>query len=48
MTQPANGNVTVGTGGGFTYTPNANFSGTDSFTYEVTNGTNEIPGNERR
>ena len=40
-TQPANGTVTVSANGSFTYTPNVNFSGNDSFTYEVTNGTNE-------
>jgi VCBS repeat-containing protein len=33
ITQPANGTVTVAPEGGFTYTPNADFHGTDSFTY---------------
>jgi VCBS repeat-containing protein len=32
---PANGVVTVFQGGTFTYTPNANFNGTDSFTYKI-------------
>ena len=30
---PANGTVTLAANGSFTYTPAANFSGTDSFTY---------------
>jgi subtilase family serine protease len=33
--QPANGSVTVYQDGSFTYTPNKNFSGTDSFTYTI-------------
>ncbi len=33
---PANGTVTVNADGSFTYVPNANFSGTDTFTYAVT------------
>jgi len=32
---PGNGSVVVNNDGTFTYTPNANFNGTDSFTYEV-------------
>ena len=32
---PANGTVTVEPNGGFTYTPNLNFFGTDSFTYRA-------------
>jgi len=32
---PSNGNVTVNPDGSVTYTPNANFSGTDTFEYEV-------------
>ena len=37
---PANGSLTLGTDGTFTYTPNADFNGTDSFTYAIsdTNG----------
>jgi hypothetical protein len=31
----ANGTVTMGTNGSYTYTPNANFNGTDVFTYQV-------------
>ena len=37
VTQGTNGAVTFG-GGSVTYTPNANFSGTDSFTYTVSDG----------
>jgi len=32
---PANGTVEMNSDGTFTYTPNANFNGVDSFTYEV-------------
>jgi VCBS repeat-containing protein len=32
---PANGTVTLETDGTYTYTPNAEFSGTDTFTYEI-------------
>ena len=35
VTQPANGMVAVNPNGSFTYTPNAGFSGNDSFTYEA-------------
>ncbi|MCA3268080.1 MAG: tandem-95 repeat protein, partial [Azospirillum sp.] len=35
---PANGGVTVNPDGSYTYTPNANFNGTDSFTYTVSDG----------
>ncbi len=35
-TDPANGTVTVTAAGVFTYTPNANFNGVDSFTYTIT------------
>ncbi len=38
VTQPAHGTVTIGTGGNITYTPNANYNGSDSFTYTVTSG----------
>ena len=35
----ANGTVTLAADGSFTYTPAANFNGTDSFTYTATDGT---------
>ena len=38
-TQPTNGTVTLtGSTGGFVYTPNLNFSGTDTFQYQVSDG----------
>lgn len=36
---PANGTVTLNEDGTFRYTPNADYSGTDTFTYTVTGGT---------
>ncbi len=38
---PANGTVTLNANGSFTYTPNLNFSGSDSFTYHPTDGVDE-------
>ena len=38
VTGPANGSLVLNADGTFTYTPNANFNGTDSFVYEVTDG----------
>jgi VCBS repeat-containing protein len=38
FTGPANGTLTLVTDGSFTYTPNANFNGTDSFTYKASDG----------
>ena len=35
---PANGLLTLGSNGSFTYTPNANFNGTDTFTYTASDG----------
>lgn len=35
---PANGMLTLNTDGSFTYTPNPDFSGTDSFTYKAYDG----------
>ncbi len=32
---PSNGTLVLNTNGGFTYTPNANFNGSDSFTYQA-------------
>ncbi|MDY3559679.1 S8 family serine peptidase [Gemmata sp. JC673] len=42
VTGPANGTVSVSAVGVVTYTPNANFSGTDSFTYTVKDGGGEV------
>jgi len=36
---PANGTVVLDTDGRFVYTPNSGFTGTDSFTYEASDGT---------
>jgi len=38
-TSPTNGTLTLNANGSFTYTPNAGFSGTDSFTYTAGDGT---------
>ena len=38
MSGPSNGQVTLFSDGSFTYTPNPDFSGTDSFTYKVSDG----------
>ena len=35
---PSNGALVLNTDGTFTYTPDANFNGTDTFTYTVTDG----------
>ena len=35
----SNGTITLHTDGSFEYTPNENFSGTDSFTYQISDGT---------
>lgn len=35
---PSNGSLTLNTDGSFTYTPNANFNGSDSFTYKANDG----------
>ncbi|MEQ1727785.1 MAG: Ig-like domain-containing protein, partial [Vicinamibacterales bacterium] len=37
-TAPTNGTVVINTDGSFVYTPNANFSGTDTFTFTATDG----------
>lgn len=36
---PANGSLILNADGSFTYTPNANFNGSDSFTYRASDGT---------
>lgn len=38
VTQPANGTLAINPDGSFSYTPNANFVGTDTFTYTISNG----------
>ncbi|MEZ6117288.1 MAG: Ig-like domain-containing protein [Pirellulaceae bacterium] len=38
VNQPTNGTVSLNSNGGFTYTPAANFFGTDAFTYRATDG----------
>ena len=38
VTDVANGTLTLGPDGSFGYTPDANFSGTDSFVYEIADG----------
>ncbi len=39
LTDPAGGGLALAADGSFTYTPNAGFSGADSFTYRVSDGT---------
>jgi methionine-rich copper-binding protein CopC len=39
LTNPTHGSVTLAGNGAFTYIPNPNFNGTDSFTYRVSDGT---------
>jgi hypothetical protein len=36
---PSNGSLTMGDDGSYSYTPNADFNGTDTFTFIATNGT---------
>lgn len=38
LTGPANGTAGIAANGDYTYTPDAGFSGTDSFTYQITDG----------
>ena len=39
MDNPTNGTLVLNSDGSFTYTPNADFSGTDTFTYFANDGT---------
>jgi VCBS repeat-containing protein len=41
VTAPTNGSLSLNTNGSFTYIPNANYSGPDSFIYRITGGTLE-------
>ena len=43
VTQPANGTVALNADGSYTYTPNANFHGTDTFTYKADDGYTKSP-----
>ena len=43
MSGPANGNLTLNADGSFSYTPNANFFGSDSFTYRANDGSANSP-----
>ncbi len=38
VSNPSHGTLTLNTDGSFTYTPNTNFNGTDSFTYRASDG----------
>ena len=38
VTNPSHGSLTLNTDGSFTYTPDANYNGPDSFTYQATDG----------
>ncbi|MEM6635187.1 MAG: Ig-like domain-containing protein [Pseudomonadota bacterium] len=42
LSGPSNGTVALSSDGSFTYTPDANFFGTDTFTYQVTDGGGQI------
>ncbi|WP_108262110.1 Ig-like domain-containing protein [Mangrovicoccus ximenensis] len=44
ISQPVNGTVTLGTGGVLTYIPDLNFSGTDTFSYFVSDGQDTAEG----
>ena len=46
-TQPSNGSVTDNGDGTFDYTPNDDFSGVDTFTYVISDGTNTSTGTVR-
>src|SRR5207249_541481 len=41
LTGPDNGTLILNPDGSFTYTPNTDFTGTDSFTYMANDGTND-------
>ena len=41
--QPPNGTLSLAADGSFTYTPNANFFGTDTFTYRASDGESDSP-----
>jgi VCBS repeat-containing protein len=41
VTEPAHGTLTLDADGSYTYTPNTNFNGTDSFKYKANDGTTD-------
>ncbi|QTA84808.1 Immunoglobulin domain-containing protein [Desulfonema magnum] len=41
VSDPANGSVSLDTDGAFSYTPNGNYHGSDSFTYKANDGTDD-------
>ncbi|HLW65289.1 MAG TPA: Ig-like domain-containing protein, partial [Gemmataceae bacterium] len=41
VSQPSSGTLTLNADGSFTYTPDAGFTGTVTFTYYATDGTND-------
>jgi ELWxxDGT repeat protein/VCBS repeat-containing protein len=41
VSNPTNGTLTLNSNGSFSYVPNANFSGTDTFTYRANDGTGQ-------
>ncbi len=43
VSQPGNGTLTFNADGSFTYTPNANFHGQDSFSYKANDGRTDSP-----
>ena len=43
VTGPTSGTLTLNPDGSFTYTPNANFNGSDSFTYKANDGSADSP-----
>lgn len=44
MTNASHGNVTLNTDGSFTYVPQTNFAGIDSFSYRVSDGVDDLNG----
>jgi VCBS repeat-containing protein len=41
VSDPSNGTLSLDSNGSFTYAPNSNFNGTDTFTYKANDGTND-------
>ena len=45
---PAHGTLTLNADGSFSYTPDANYNGTDSFTYKASDGSGDLERCHRR